>query len=109
MRYIENLMDSKVSKEKALLVAEHTTEVSNRLNVPTKGFSFSVEDPQPEETVDSTSIDVNGMRWITSDDTVEVKIPPLHFGTICRGRVTGVDFLENGGSLAKMDEFVPKT
>ena len=77
--------------------------------MPTKGFSFSVEDPQPEETVDSTSIYVNGMRWITSDDTVEVKIPPLHFGTKCRGRVTGVDFLENGGSLAKMDEFVPKT
>ena len=108
-RYVDNLMDSKVSKEEALLVAKHTTEVLNRLNVPTKGFSFSGEDPQPEETVDGTSIDVNGMRWITSVDAVEVKIPPLHFGTKCRGRVTGVDFFENGGSLAKMDEFVPKS
>ena len=40
-RYVDNLLDSKVKKEDAIKLAEDTTEVLNRLNLPTKGFSFS--------------------------------------------------------------------
>ena len=106
-RYVDNLLESKVTKEETIQLAKDTIEVLDRLSIPTKGFSFSFEDPQPEETVDGISIDVNGMKWITGVDAVEIKIPPLHFGTKRRGRVVGVDIFE-GGNFAKMDQFVPK-
>ena len=106
-RYVDNLLDSKVTKEEAVKLAEDTTEVLNRLSLLTKGFSFSGEDPKPEETIDGISIEVNSMKWTTVVDTVEVKIPQLHFGTKRRGRVVGTDFFETGGNFAKMDSFVP--
>ena len=107
-RYVDNLIDSKVTKEEAVQLAGETTEVLNRLNIPTKGFSFTGDDPQPEESIDGISIDVNSMKWITSTDAIEIKIPLLHFGTKRRGRVVGVDYFEPGGSFAKMDQFVPQ-
>ena len=47
------------------------------------------------------------MKWTTVVDTIEVRIPPLHFGTKRRGRVTGVDFFDGGNDVAKMENFVP--
>jgi len=105
---VDNLVDSKVTKEEAVQLAKETTEVLDRLNIPTKGFSFTGDDPQPEESIDGISIDVNSMKWITSTDAIEIKIPLLHFGTKRRGRVVGVDYFEPGGSFAKMDQFVPQ-
>ena len=106
-RYVDNLLDSVVTTFAAKKLAEDTTEVLNRLNLPTKGFSFSGEDPQPKETLDGISIDINGMKWSTVVDTIEVKVPPLHFGNRQRGRVVGVEIFETGGDFAKMDAFVP--
>ena len=106
-RYVDNLLDSKVKREDAIKLAEDTTEVLNRLNLPTKGFSFSGEAPQPEETLDGISIEVNSMMWITVVDSIEVKISPLHFGTKARGRVVGTTFfeaVEAGGDLTKKEQ-----
>ena len=107
-RYVDNLLDSKVTKEDAVDLANDTTEILNRLSLPTKGFSFSGEAPQEQETIDGISIEVNGMKWTTAVDTIEVSVPPLHFGTKRRGRVVGVEVFEHGGDFAKMDQFVPE-
>ena len=106
-RYVDNLMDSKVDKDITKQIAADTEEVLGRLSIPTKGFSFSGEPPQPDETTDGVSIDVCGMKWYTVVDSLEIKIPALHFGTKRRGRVVGVDLFEAGGDMAKMDQFVP--
>ena len=71
-RYVDNLLDSVSSKVEAKALAEDTVEVLDKLSLPTKGFSFSGEDPQPQESLDGISIDVNGMRWITAVDSIEV-------------------------------------
>ena len=106
-RYCDNLLDSTVTLREAELLAENTTEVLNRLNLPTKGFSFSSKEPQSQETLDGISIDVGGLRWCTAVDSIEVKIPTLHFGKRLRGRVVGADYFEENGNFAKMDAFVP--
>ena len=106
-RYVDNLLESKVTKEEALELANDTTEVLDRLHLPTKGFSFSGEAPQEQETIDGISIEVNSMKWTTGVDTIEVNVPPLHFGTKRRGRVVGVELFEIGGDFTKMDQFVP--
>ena len=48
------------------------------------------------------------MKWFTVVDTVEVKVPPLHFGNRQRGRVVDAEFFDSGGDLAKLDAFVPE-
>ena len=107
-RYCDNLLDSTVTMQEAEDLAYDTTEVLNRLSLPTKGFSFSGQDPQPQESLDGISIDVNGMRWCTAVDTLEVKIPPLHFSKRLRGRVVGAEYFQDGGNFAEMNAFVPE-
>ena len=107
-RYVDNLLDSVVTKVEAQSLAEETAEVLDRLNLPTKGFSFSGEDPQPQETLDGVSIDINGMRWSTVVDSIEVKVPPLHFGNRRRGRVENAEYFEGEIDVAKMNAFVPE-
>ena len=106
-RYVDNLLESKKNIEEARTLANDTTEVLDRLNLPTKGFTYSGEDPQPEETIDGVSMDVNGYRWFSKLDIIEPKVPPLHFGKKCRGRVVGAEYFEVGGDFAKMDAHVP--
>ena len=77
------------------------------LSLTTKGFTYSGEDPQPDETIDGVSMDINGYRWFSKLDIIEPKVPPLHFGKKCRGRVVGAEYFEAGGGLAKMDAHVP--
>ena len=107
-RYCDNLLDSTVTIEDAESLAKDTTEVLNRLSLPTKGFSFTGKDPEPQESLDGVSIDVNGMRWCTVVDTIEVKIPSLHFCKRLRGRVVNAEYFEVGGDFAKMNSFVPE-
>ena len=107
-RYCDNLLHSTVTQAEADQLANDTSEVLNRLGLPTKGFSFSGKDPQPLESLDGISIDVNGMRWCTAVDSIEVKIPSLHFGKRLRGRVIDTEYFETGGDFAKMAAFVPE-
>ena len=57
VRYVDNLLDSVSSIDEAKKLAEETSEVLDRLSLPTK-----VEDPKLQETINSNSIDVNGMK-----------------------------------------------
>ena len=106
-RYVDNLLESKENIEEARALGEDTTEVLDRLNLTTKGFTYSGEDPQPDETIDGVSMDINGYRWFSKLDIIEPKVPPLHFGKKCRGRVVDAEYFEFGGDLAKMDAHVP--
>ena len=107
-RYVDNLLESKNSLHEVKTLGLDTTEVLDRLSLKTKGFTFSGEDPQPEETTDGISIDVNGYRWLSKLDLIEPKILPLHFGKKSRGRVVETEFFQIGGDFAKMNAYVPE-
>ena len=107
-RYVDNLMDSMNSLEEAEALGVETTEVLDRLSLKTKGFTFSGGKPQPDETTDGVSIDVNGYRWFPELDVLEPKIPPLHFAKKSRGRVVDTEYFPLGGDFDKMDLYVPK-
>ena len=107
-RYVDNLLESKNSLAEVKLLGAQTTKILDRLSLKTKGFTYSGEDPQPDETTDGISIDVNGYRWLSKLDLIEPKIPPLHFGKKCRGRVVETEFFEIGGDITKMNEYVPE-
>ena len=48
------------------------------------------------------------MSWDPELDTLEVRIPSLHFGSVRRGRVmTGTEFF-TGGNFGDFDKFVPR-
>ena len=84
-------MESKNSIEEIRLLGADTTEVLDRLNLKTKGFTYSGEDPQPDETIDGVSFDVNGYRWFSKLDIIEPKIPLLHFSKKYRGRIVDAE------------------
>ena len=79
-RYVDNLLEPKENIEEARALGEDTTEVLDRLNLTTKGFTYSGEDPQPDETIDGVSMDINGYRWFSKLDIIEPKVPPLQPG-----------------------------
>ena len=106
-RYVDNLLESTSTKKEAKEIAEETEEVLGRLNLSTKGYSFSGEPPIAQESLDKVSIDVNAMKWYTEPDLIEIKIPSLHFGNVLRGRVVASEYFETGGDFAKMNSFVP--
>ena len=106
-RYVDNLMESKNSIEEIRLLGADTTEVLDRLNLKTKGFTYSGEDPQPDETIDGVSLDVNGYRWFSKLDIIEPKIPLLHFSKKSRGRIVDAEYFPIGGDFEKMDAYVP--
>ena len=85
-RYVDNVLESTVTKVEAKALAEDTTEVLNRLKLHTKGFSYSGEDPAPKESIDGVTIEINGLRWWTLLDLIEPKVPPLHFGKKVPGK-----------------------
>ena len=107
-RYVDNLLDSLRNKKEAQETADETEEVLARVGISTKGVSYSGEDPQPKETTDGLSIEINAMKWYTKLDLIEPKVPQLHFGNSLRGRLVDVQFFE-GKTLAEMNNFVPQS
>ena len=72
------------------------------------------EVPTEKVSKDGASVEVGGMKWFTVLDTLEVKIPPLHFGKKNRGRLSSKVQIFGGFGLSatdllrELDEFVPK-
>ena len=89
-------------------------ETFKLVSLEVKEWVVSGENPSDKTSKDGVSVDVGGMRWFPQLDTLEVKIPPLHFGKKSRGRLgSKVEIFGNFGlSLAEtlklLDDFVPK-
>ena len=69
-RYVDNLLDSTTTLQRAKDIANEADEVLGRLNLHTKGYSFSGKPPEAQETTDGISIDVNAMKWYTEPDMI---------------------------------------
>ena len=67
---------------------------------------MSGRDPHPDVTTDGIAVDVGGMIWWPKLDTMQVKIPPIHFGSKDRGKLKeGTKIFE--GTFADLQKFCP--
>ena len=105
-RYVDDLGDSMDDMQNLKMIVKAADELFESVGLRCKGWSFSGENPHPDTTDNGESIDVAGMSWATKLDTLEVKVPPLHFGKKSRGKlVVGTDVFE--GDMSALDKFVP--
>ena len=107
-RYVDDLADSEVSMDVIKMLTTEADKLFGLVGLSCKGWSYSGQDPCPDTTEDGETVGVAGMGWSTKIDTLEVKIPPLHFGKKSRGRlVIGTEIFD--GEIQDLDAFVPKT
>ena len=112
-RYVDDEGESKSSKVECFDLIDKADKTFSLVNLEVKEWAVSGETPSEKISKDGASVDVGGMRWFCSLDTLEVKIPPLHFGKKRRGRLGDkVEIFGNFGTtlsetLKNLDEFVP--
>ena len=106
-RYVDDLANSKTSTDEVTSMIGDADELFKSVGLSCKGWSFSGADPHPDTTSDGQTVDVAGMAWSSKVDTVEIKIPPLHFGKKSRGRlVVGTEVFER--DFVDLQKFVPE-
>ena len=84
-RYVDDLGDSKETKEECVNLAKDADDVFSRVNLKCKSWTFSGEQPDPKVSRDGVSITLAGSPWYPELDFFVVKVPPLHFGKRKRG------------------------
>ena len=113
-RYVDDEGESKPTKEACEELIEQANETFALVNLEIKEWLVSGDIPSDKVSKDGISVDVGGMKWSSALDTLEVKIPPLHFGKKNRGRlgdkvkVFGSFGISAEETLKLLDEFVPK-
>ena len=106
-RYVDDLMDSKGTKEECLDMTKAADELFDKVGLICKGWNYSGSPPSPKVSKDGLSVGVGGFGWFPEGDILELKIPKLHFGKARRGRVAdSVKLFE--GTEDDMDNFVPE-
>ena len=106
-RYVDDIADIKPTKQEILDLIKVADEVFETVDISCKGWTVNGEDPPEEVSGGDQVIGVAGLLWAPKIDVVMVNIPPLHFGSVRRGRLeeNAVQFLGDFGDLEK---FVPE-
>ena len=106
-RYVDNLLGSHRTSEESHKITDEVDEVFGELGLSTRGWTRSGEPPNQEESLDGVSLDLMGVRWFPETDSIQIKIPKLHFGKRTRGRLDPkTEYFD--GDFGKMADFVPK-
>ena len=108
-RFVDNLNDSLKDIKSAHRLQSAVDEAFSKLGAKIKGWAISGQEPAPEISEDGL-VGVAGNAWHPMTDTVELKLQPLHFGRVVRGRLAPCTkiFLGNTTSSTDMDDFIPK-
>ena len=106
-RYVDDLAESKATKDlcdKLIADAEFNFD---KIGLKCKAWSQSGMAPTEKASVDGISVMVGGVRWFPEIDTVETRIPLLHFSKKKRGKLPeNTVFFD--GTMMKIEDFVPK-
>ena len=107
-RFVDDLNDSVATKEGMDELQQDTDKELATLGVHIKGWAKTGSTPSTEIS-EGGLVGVAGMAWCPEVDSMEMKIPPLHFGKVIRGRLSSTTKLFQGefGNLQHMEEFVP--
>ena len=113
-RYVDDEGESKATLEECYTLIEQADETFAMVNLKAKEWTVSGEVPSEKVSKDGVSLDIGGLKWFPVLDTMETKIPPLHFGSKTRGRLSSkVKIFDSFGlspseMYKKIDEFAPK-
>ena len=101
-RYVGDLADSKATKESCEKLIEDAEINFARIGLKCKAWTQS-----GIASVDKISVLVGGLRWFPEIDSVEIRIPLLHFNKKRRGKLPeNTVFFD--GTMMRMEDFVPK-
>ena len=107
-RFVDDLNDSVASQECMDTLQRDTDRELASLGVQIKGWA-KTGSPPSEEISEEGMVGVAGMQWCPMLDSIELKIPPLHFGKVTRGRLPSgtKSFQGDFGNIQHMEDFVP--
>ena len=105
-RFVDDLAHSTARKHMITTLIEEADKLFQSVGLACKGWSTSGNAPHPDCTHDGLGIDVGGIHWWPQVDSIQVKIPSLHFGKKIRGKLAvGTEVFS--GSFADLEKFVP--
>ena len=106
-RFVDDLAHSEAKKEIIKELISEADKLFESVGLTCKGWSVSGEPPHKDCTHDGIGVDVGGFSWWPEVDSIQVKVPELHFGKKARGKLAvGTEVFE--GSFADLNKFVPK-
>ena len=105
-RYVDDMADSKATKQEILELIRMADEVFETVGISCKGWTINGEDPPEEVSGGDQVIGVAGLLWAPKIDVVMVNIPPLHFGSVRRGRLEE-NTIQFSGDFGNLEKFVP--
>ena len=86
-RYVDNLLNSFRNNLIASGVTKDVDDLFAEVGLFTRGWTHTGQEPNQEESADGVSLELMGVRWFSQFDTLQIKIPRLHFGKRVRGRL----------------------
>ena len=105
-RYVDNLLNSFRNNLIASGVTKDVDDLFAEVGLFTRGWTHTGQEPNQEESADGVSLELMGVRWFSQFDTLQIKIPRLHFGKRVRGRLDPNTVLFEG-DFSEMSKFVP--
>ena len=107
-RYVDDLLDSKVSAEACQRLARAADQLFAKLGMTCKGWTHSGMPPPSKISKDGLSIGIFGVfSWFSESDILEQKFSRLHFAKPKRGRLPNTVKFFEGTSEEDMDNYVP--
>ena len=107
-RYVDDIGDSKVEEAECRSIIDRTEKLFASVGLQTKGWTLTGYNPLETVSKDCSTVSTGGLIWTPSVDSIEVPIPPLHFGRPKRGRLDDHIAIFSGSSLADLDKFIPQ-
>ena len=112
-RYVDDEGESKATLEECYELINQADETFSLVGLEAKQWTVTGESPSDTVSKDGCSLDIGGLKWYPVLDSLETKIPPLHFGSKTRGRLSNkvrvfdsVN-LSSDDLLRKLDDFTP--
>ena len=106
-RFVDDLADSDKNEDIIKELTDDADKLFESVGLSCKGWSRTGSPPHPDVTDDGLGLDVGGLRWQPQLDTLQVKIPPLHFGKKVRGKLlVGTEIFD--GNFGDLCSFVPE-
>ena len=106
-RFVDDLAHSEAKKALIQELIKEADKLFQSVGLTCKGWSVSGQPPHQDCTHDGIGVDVGGLHWWPEVDSIQIKVPPLHFGKKVRGKLAvGTQIFD--GAMADLKKFVPK-